>query len=98
VIGLFLSGVLDDGTSGLWTIKRIGGLALIQEPTDAMFPSMPINASEYVKIDYSVPIAEMVKLLVKLTSAPAHRTRKISVKDSNRIEAEVTNKTAEPIV
>jgi two-component system chemotaxis response regulator CheB len=89
VIGLVLSGVLDDGTSGLWTIKRLGGLALIQDPKDAIFPSMPINASEYVKIDYSVPIAEMAKLLVELTEKPALPKRRLTMKDRKRLEAEI---------
>src|SRR5687768_14648135 len=43
VIGIVLSGLLNDGTSGLWSIKRLGGLTIIQEPGDADYPSMPIN-------------------------------------------------------
>jgi two-component system, chemotaxis family, protein-glutamate methylesterase/glutaminase len=89
VIGLVLTGVLDDGTSGLWTIKRLGGLALIQDPMDAIFPSMPINASEYVKVDHSVPIAEMANLLVELTRKPARPKRKLPVKDRKLLEAEI---------
>src|SRR5256885_7605157 len=40
-IGIVLSGALDDGTSGLWSVKRLGGIAIIQEPSDARFESMP---------------------------------------------------------
>src|SRR5690242_20526198 len=43
VIGVVLSGLLDDGTSGMWTIKRLGGLCVIQEPSDALYDSMPQN-------------------------------------------------------
>ena len=43
VIGIVLTGTLDDGTSGLWSIKRLGGVAIIQEPKEAPFPSMPAS-------------------------------------------------------
>jgi two-component system chemotaxis response regulator CheB len=48
VIGVVLSGALDDGTSGLWSVKRMGGIAIIQSPDDARFDSMPKSALEYV--------------------------------------------------
>jgi two-component system, chemotaxis family, protein-glutamate methylesterase/glutaminase len=51
-IGVILSGALDDGTSGLWSIKRLGGIAIIQDPGEALFESMPRNALEFVKPDY----------------------------------------------
>src|SRR6185369_4969976 len=67
VIGVILSGGLDDGTAGLWALKKLGGTAIVQDPGDALFPSMPVNALRYVSVDYSVPIRDLGALLVRLT-------------------------------
>jgi two-component system, chemotaxis family, protein-glutamate methylesterase/glutaminase len=67
VVGVILSGALDDGTSGLWTIKYHGGVAVVQDPLDAEIPSMPRNAMREVEVDYVVPVAEMAELLVGLS-------------------------------
>ena len=70
VIGVILSGALDDGTAGLWAIKDRGGLALVQQPEEAQQPSMPLSALQYVEIDYCVPTAEIAPTLVELTHQP----------------------------
>lgn len=67
VIGVILSGALDDGTAGMWTIKQRGGVAVVQDPNDAEVSSMPTNALREVAIDYCVPVAEMSALLVRLS-------------------------------
>jgi two-component system, chemotaxis family, protein-glutamate methylesterase/glutaminase len=66
-IGVVLSGALHDGTSGLWSIKRLGGIAIVQEPDQARYPSMPRSALEYVEADYQVPSTEIGPLLMRLT-------------------------------
>jgi two-component system chemotaxis response regulator CheB len=71
VIGVVLTGYLDDGTSGLWSVRRMGGLAIIQDPRDAEQPAMPTNALEFVKADHLVPLAQLGALLVRLTLEPA---------------------------
>lgn len=68
VIGVVISGALDDGTAGLWTIKHRGGIAVAQDPLDAEVPSMPENAIREVEVDHIVPVSEMAALLVKLCS------------------------------
>lgn len=70
VIGVVLAGSLDDGTSGLWAIKDRGGIAIAQDPTDALFPDMPTSAIRNVAVDYIVPAHEMGALLGRLASEP----------------------------
>ena len=66
VIGVILSGALDDGSAGMWTIKHNGGLAIVQHPDDAEIPSMPENAIKAVTVDHIVPVSQMASLLVSL--------------------------------
>jgi two-component system, chemotaxis family, protein-glutamate methylesterase/glutaminase len=66
VVGVVLTGQLDDGTAGLWDIKRRGGLAVVQHPEEAAFPSMPLSALRDIEVDHTVRLAEMGPLLVEL--------------------------------
>jgi len=68
VIGVILTGYLDDGAAGLWTVKQLGGTTIVQDPSDALIPFMPQNALAHVKVDYCLPLAEIAPLLVRLTS------------------------------
>ena len=67
-IGVVLTGNLDDGTAGLWTIKRLGGIAIVQDPSEALYRSMPEHAIEHVAIDHVVSLSRLPDLLVELTS------------------------------
>jgi two-component system chemotaxis response regulator CheB len=66
VIGVVLSGMLDDGTLGLWEIKRRGGIAIVQDPQDSMYPDMPRSAVANVPVDYSASLSEISSLLQKV--------------------------------
>jgi two-component system, chemotaxis family, protein-glutamate methylesterase/glutaminase len=70
-IGVVLTGNLDDGSAGLWTIKKLGGTAVVQDPADALFPSMPRHALDSVSADYVVPLRQIPSLLAELTSCRA---------------------------
>lgn len=70
VIGVILTGALDDGTSGLLAIKRYEGLAVVQDPNEALYPGMPQSALEHVNVDYCVPLAQMGDLLTRLVHEP----------------------------
>jgi chemotaxis response regulator CheB len=66
VIGVVLTGALDDGTAGLWAIKDRGGIAAVQDPDDAEQTSMPWTALNNVEVDYCLPINDIAKVLVTL--------------------------------
>ncbi len=70
VIGVVLSGYLDDGSAGLHSIKRAGGLAVVQDPKDAVASSMPENAIATTKVDYVSPVTEIPDLLSRLVKQP----------------------------
>lgn len=70
VTGVVLSGMLDDGTAGLWAIKHRGGTAVVQDPADAEFPDMPRNAIEVVDVDHCVSIRDMAALLMRIVREP----------------------------
>lgn len=68
VTGVILTGQLDDGVAGLWDIKKYGGVAVVQNPEEALFPSMPLSALRDIEADYTVRIEEMGRLLAKLAT------------------------------
>ena len=69
-VGVILSGNLNDGTAGLIAVKRAVGIAIVQDPKDALYPSMPQSALEAVEVDYAVPLAEMPSVLLKVIDQP----------------------------
>jgi two-component system chemotaxis response regulator CheB len=71
VVGVVLTGMLDDGTPGLQAIKARGGTAIVQDPGDAFAPSMPSSALRFVEVDHCVPLALMPMLLGSLAAQPA---------------------------
>lgn len=70
VVGVVLSGTLDDGTSGLWTVGRLGGTTMVQRPQEAGYEDMPLNAIRQVEVDQVQLLAELAASLVQLTKAP----------------------------
>lgn len=89
VIGVVLTGALNDGTAGLLAIKRRGGCAVVQDPADAFFPSMPASALEYVSADYCQPLANIGPLLNELGHEPATEDAVYPVSADMEIETKI---------
>ena len=70
VVGVVLSGGLDDGTAGMVAIKLRGGINIVQDPKEAMFPSMPLSAIENDHVDHILPLDEIAPMLVRLANEP----------------------------
>ena len=89
VIGIILSGALDDGTAGLWTVKKYGGITIVQDPMEAEVPSMPESAMREVQIDHCVGVSEMPQLLVRLIKEPIIQNAIVMNDDQTKKEIEI---------
>jgi two-component system, chemotaxis family, protein-glutamate methylesterase/glutaminase len=70
VVAVVLSGALQDGTAGLMAVRQAGGVAVVQDPGDALVTSMPLTAREIAGADHSARAAELAPLLVELVHSP----------------------------
>lgn len=89
VVGVILTGGLDDGTSGLLAIKRLGGVAVVQDPEEAFMPSMPLSALARVEVDYTLKVAEMPPVLARLTSTTVAEQGGYEVPEELEIEVKI---------
>jgi two-component system chemotaxis response regulator CheB len=71
VVGVVLTGGLSDGTGGLMAIRSAGGLAVVQDPADAVAVGMPQSATQIAGADYVVALADLAPLLVELVQGRA---------------------------
>lgn len=85
VTGVLLTGRLNDGTSGLLAIRRCGGLAVVQDPSDAAFAEMPRNALAHVAVDHVLPVGAIAPALAKIAASP--RPPSVEPPEHLRIEA-----------
>ncbi len=89
VVGVVLTGYLDDGTVGLQAIKKRGGVAIVQDPNEAEYPGMAKSALRYVNVDYCLPLAEIPDLLVELSKEPAAQEETYPVTEEIEIESKI---------
>lgn len=96
-IGVILTGLLDDGTAGLWALKDRGGVALVQDPREATYDSMPLSAIEHVAVDavattagLAQRIAAEVDRIAALQPAPAgHDVEVLAAAGTGNLEEEI---------
>jgi len=90
VVGVILTGMLDDGTAGLLAVKRRGGYAIVQDPDEALYPSMPHTARRYVSVDAVLRLADIAPMLMQLAHEPVASTKEIAMDDHLELEANIS--------
>jgi len=68
-IGIVLTGMLDDGTAGMATIKTCGGTAIVQDPNEAEYPDMPLSVLKEIEVDYCIPLSKMGAAISEIIAA-----------------------------
>lgn len=66
-IGVVLTGLLNDGTTGMLAIQRSGGISIVQDPNEAEFPDMPLSVLNNMEVDYCISLAEMAEVILGIT-------------------------------
>lgn len=103
-IGVILSGLMSDGASGLFAIKQMGGLALVQHPLDAAEDDMPTAALEAVEADCVSRSADLSDMLLELCcgeagpapNPPESLVFEVQVAAGRRLGSEMLKKFADP--
>lgn len=67
VIGIVLTGSLDDGTTGMLAIKRSGGTCIVQDPNEAEYPDMPLSVLNNMEVDYCIPLKQMGETIFEIS-------------------------------
>ena len=89
VIGVVLTGARDDGRLGMRAIKQRGGIAIVQDPSEAPFPSMPLSVLQDITVDYTLNLREIAPLLHHLSRENAADESRYPVSDEIEIEARI---------
>jgi two-component system chemotaxis response regulator CheB len=91
VIGIILTGLLNDGTAGMLAIKRSGGICIVQEPHEAEFDAMPYNVLTKVDVDYRVSISDMGYILDDIFSKPIN-TKFTPIPEDIKLESTINER------
>ncbi|HEY0495740.1 MAG TPA: chemotaxis protein CheB [Kutzneria sp.] len=89
VIGVVLSGALDDGTAGLMSIVARGGAAVVQDPSEALYASMPENALREVPTAHVAPAAKLGEVVAALTREEVDGRPRRTMSASDVLETEI---------
>lgn len=95
VIGVVLTGARDDGKVGMRAVKERGGIAIVQDPLEAPFPSMPLSVLQEIDVDYSLSVRDIPPLLSQLTRQIAEEQERYPVPDKVEIESRIAEQEME---
>jgi len=94
VIGIILTGLLDDGTAGMSAVKKCGGTTIVQHPEEADYPDMPLSVLRDVPVDHIQTLSKMGMLLSEIIAAPKPRPAEVpeEVEMETRIDRRVSTR------
>lgn len=69
VIGVVLTGSLDDGTTGMLAVKRSGGTCIVQDPNEAEYPDMPLSVLNNMEVDHCISLSQMGDIIFQITQS-----------------------------
>jgi two-component system, chemotaxis family, protein-glutamate methylesterase/glutaminase len=92
VVGIILTGLMQDGTSGMLAIKRCGGTCIVQDPKEAEYPDMPLSVLNAMEVDYSVPLIQMGAILEEKSRNGIYESH--GIPEDIRSEAEIAERVA----
>lgn len=95
VIGVVLTGARDDGKVGMRAVKQRGGIAIVQDPLEAPFPSMPMSVLQDIRVDYSLALREIGPLLNQLSRQVAEEEGRYHMPDEVEIESRIAEQNME---
>jgi two-component system chemotaxis response regulator CheB len=90
VIGVILSGALDDGTAGMVAVKSRGGIAVVQDPEDCVYPGMSESVLQHVQVDHVLPVVRIGPLLARLAGRHADTVAPEPASEALRMEVAVS--------
>jgi two-component system chemotaxis response regulator CheB len=96
-VGIVLSGARDDGAAGLIAIKKVGGIAIVQDPDEAIFPDMPRSALKAVTPDFCLPVKEIAKTIVTLSNQALSEEQGMAMDDDMKKETDIVGMNEEAL-
>lgn len=86
VVGVVLSGNLNDGTAGLLAIKQRGGVAVVQSLETALYQGMPQSAIDHVAVDHVLSPPAISLLLTELVTQPVQPWKVVPMPDDPEVQ------------
>lgn len=87
-VGIILTGLFEDGTSGMSAIKRCGGVCIVQDPREAQFSDMPRSVLNKIQVDHQASLEDIPAILTDILKKPLPPEK--PVPEDVQIEAKMT--------